>query len=50
MNLYIPRRKGYYIYAIKQDKFFAQYVALPGLRVSKVFYELQTAINWLDMN
>jgi len=47
MNLY-PFRKGYYIYPIRQQKYFAQFKNALGIRQSKVFYDLQYAIDWLD--
>ena len=49
MNLY-HYRKGYYIYPVRQEKFFAQYKSAHGLRYSKIFYDLQGAIDWLNEN
>lgn len=47
MNLY-SGRKGYYLYPIRQEKFFAQFKDTTGKRVSKVFYDLQSALDWLN--
>lgn len=49
MNLYAGR-KGYYLYPLRQEKYFAQYKETTGKRVSKVFYDLQYAIDWLNEN
>ena len=49
MNLYQGRR-GYYLYPIKQQKYFAQFKSFTGHRISKVFYDYQYAVDWLNEN
>jgi len=49
MNLY-PGRKNYYLYPLRQEKYMAQFKTSTGHRVSKIFYDLQYAIDWLNEN
>lgn len=48
MNLYPIIKSGYYIYKIKNDRYFAQRRFIDRKRKSALFYSLEDAVSWID--